>query len=307
MAVKLSYSKISTYIECGRKYFLSYVANLGTGESVYMTNGSTLHKCFEDFVDWPEEEQTLENLEKYYINLLPSIDKNNLIHETIDDIVIVNPTFEQKAIKSLKSFYEDYKENFYKQERKEISPNIILQEQWFNLPLGEPDENGEYHQLRGLIDRIDEEENYGEHIIDYKTGQSRVTYKALQDPLDIKSLQLSIYSLVRFKETGKIPFKSSFFYVEPSKGAKKQVGQYRSAPERTEEQLMKLENYLTDIANEIDDATKKLDFHVGDSPNCYFCPFNKKCDIISEQQLVEIERNKFVGEENNFTEDNGFW
>lgn len=307
MAIKLSFSKISTYIECQRKYFLSYICNLGTGESPHMTNGTIVHKCCEDFPDWPEEDQTYEKLVQYYYKLVPELDKNNLIHESVDDTIIINPVFEQKALKCLKSFYEDYTENFYQQERAGKKPNIILQEDYFKLLIGEPDEHGNQHEIRGLIDRIDYEEGYGEHVIDYKSGQSRVTYKALQDPLDIKSMQLSIYTLVRYKQTGKIPFKTSFFYVEPTKGAKKQQGQYRSMQKLTEEQLNKVENFLVNIANEIEDATKRLDFPTGDNPNCYFCPFNKQCDILSEQQITEFNNKLLIGEEPAIDTDNSFW
>lgn len=295
MAVKLSFSKISTYIECPRKYFLSYVCKMGTGSSPHMSNGSAIHKCCEDFVDWKDEDKTLENLMEYYYKILPETDKDNLVHhltkhvdpetgEIVEEELIVNPTFEEKAVKSLKSFYEDYTENYYKQDREEDKPKIKLQEEWFNLKLGEPDEDGEQHQIRGLIDRVDDEIE-GEHIIDYKSGQSRVTFKALKDPMDIKSMQLSIYALARWRKTGHIPHKSSFFYLEPAKNRKKQEGQYRSAPERTEEQLLKLEHYLTQIADEIDEATKNSDFDMGPSPNCFWCDFQKNCEILADHEI----------------------
>lgn len=309
MGVKLSYSKISTYTNCPRQYFLSYVCNLGTGSSVYMSNGSAIHKACEDFVSFGTDEyseilenkfsnisetsqKSLENLISYYYKVLPKIDKDNLIHEVIDGEIIVNPVFEEKAIKSLTSFYEDYMENKYQQKesgryafhgpnRENNKPNIILQEQWFNI------KTKDGHEIRGLIDRVDVEPE-GEHIIDYKTGQSRVTYNALKDPLDIKSLQLSIYALARYKETGKIPYKSSFFYLEPAKNKKVQKGEYRSAPKRDIEQLERLEDYLNSIGNEIEAATINKDFPMGDSPNCYFCEFKDNCEILSEQQLAEL-------------------
>ena len=272
MGIKLSFSKISTYIECPRKYFLSYICDLGTGSSPHMSNGSAIHKCCEDFVDWPEEEKTYENLINYYKKILPKIDEENLVHESVDGEITINPLFEQKAIKALKSFYEDYTENYYQEpekgryvghgpNREEITPKIKMQEQWFNL------KTKDGHEIRGLIDRVDEEPN-GEHVIDYKSGQSRVTYKALQDPLDVRALQLSIYALARYKETGKIPYKSSFFYLEPNKNRKVQKGEYRSAPKRSLEQLNKVEDFINDIGNEIEKALEDNNFPMGPSPNC---------------------------------------
>lgn len=301
MAVKLSFSKISCYIECPRKFYLSYICNLGTGKSPHMSNGSAIHLCCEHFVDWEDEDKTLENLIKYYYKILPDIDKDNLVHESFQDLddetgeilidVIVNPVFEQKAIKSLKSFYEDYMYNDFQQKetgrnpfqgpnRDKKIPKIILQEQWFNI------ETEDGHEVRGLIDRVDEEIG-GEHIVDYKSGQSRTTYKALQDPLDIKALQLSIYALARYKATGKIPVKSSFFYLEPKKDNKNQKGEYRTAPKRTKEQLEKVEEFLNNIGNEIEEATINNDFDIGDSPNCYWCDFKDRCDILAEEQLTK--------------------
>jgi len=311
--IKLSFSKVSTYIECPRKYFLSYVANLGTGSSPYMSNGSAIHKVAEDFPDFDKKDKTLEQMIKYYRKVLPENDPNNLVHESIGGDIIIDPRFEEKAIKSLKTIYDDMTANFYEQNRVDYEPNIIQREQWFELNL--PDG----HKIRGLIDRIDlEDENskdfsaldsniyLPEHIVDYKSGQSRATFKAVENPLDIKSMQLAIYSLARYKETGKIPYKSSFFYVEPNKNAKKQVGQYRSAPPRTLEQLLKVEEFLNNIANEIEELlieqkrTGNEMFPTGDNPNCFFCDFNKKCDILSNQQIIEF-RQSIAEEKSNST------
>lgn len=305
--VKLSFSKISTYIDCPRKYFLSYICNMGTGSSVYMSNGSIIHRCCELFPDWPEEEQTMENLKNMYYKLMPEIDTNNLIHESITNItedgeiitdIVINPVFEHKAIMSLQSFYDDYMENTFSENKKlcgpnrgdKITPEIVLQEQWFNI------KTKDGHEVRGLIDRVDDEVG-GEHIVDYKSGQSRTTFKALQDPLDIKSMQLSIYSLARYKETGKIPVKTSFFYLEPKKGNKVLKGEYRSAPKRSEEDLEKLETFLNDIGNEIQDSLDKKDFPIGASPNCFWCDFKDRCDILAES---EIEKRKAMEIDNDY-------
>lgn len=319
MPIKLSYSKISTYINCPRKYYLSYICNLGTGSSPHMTNGTLIHKCCEDFESWEEKEQTYENLVKYYFSLITTIDEDNLIHESIKTVdgetgeiiedVIVNPVFEQKALKSLISFYEDYTENKYQQKetgrnafngpnRDSNKPKIILQEDWFNI------KTKDGHEVRGLIDRVDEEIG-GEHVVDYKSGQTRVTYKALQDPLDIKSLQLSIYSLVRYKKTGKIPIKSSFFYLEPRKNNKVQKGEYRTAPKRNEEQLNKVEKYLNDIGNEIEYYLEKDDFPIGDSPDCFFCDFKDRCHILAENELQKVQnKSKHIIEKEKPNEEN---
>jgi ATP-dependent helicase/DNAse subunit B len=315
--IKLSFSKISTYIECPRKYFLSYICNMGTGSSPHMSNGSAIHKCCEDFESFTSDlesdilkqkfteifetpSHTVENMILYYYKILPEIDKNNLVHEDIDGLIIVNPLFEQKAIKAFKSFYEDYIENFYEQDRIETTPRIIATEQWFNLKLS----NG--HEIRGLIDRIDEEEA-GEHIMDYKSGQSRITFKALKDPLDIKSLQLSTYALSRYKETGKIPHKASFFYLEPDKNAKKQKGQYRSANGFTEETMVKVEQFLTDIAEEIDTAITERNFPMGISPNCFWCEFNRKCEILSESELIKLNNEMNLVKDTKIEIDTSLW
>lgn len=311
MPVKLSYSKISTYIECPRKYFLSYIANLGTGSSPHMSNGSAIHKCCEDFeyfdsldaksdileIQFSEffetSEKSLENLIRYYYKILPKIDKDNLVHEMVDGQIIINPIFEQKAIKSLRSFYEDYTENFYEQERSITNPKIKMKEGYFKLQL----KNG--HELRGVIDRVDDEV-HGEHIIDYKSGQSRITFKALQDPLDIKALQLATYALIRYKETGNIPYKASFFYLEPDKNAKKQKGQYRSCNKFNPENLNKVEEFLNDMAEEIDQAIQEKNFPMGDSPNCFWCDFNKKCEILSQREIDKLNKKEEIS---NITEE----
>jgi ATP-dependent helicase/DNAse subunit B len=292
MPIKLSFSKISTYVECPRKFFLSYICDLGTGSSPHMTNGSLVHKCCEDFEDWPKEDKDFKKLTDYYYSLVPQIDTENLIHESVGETIVINPLFEQKAIKALTSFYEDYKANDYQQvdsgryayqgpNRDGITPKIKLQEEWFNI------KTKDGHEVRGLIDRVDDEID-GEHIIDYKTGQSRTTFKALKDPLDIKALQLSIYSLARYKKTGKIPIRTSFFYLEPEKKKKVQKGQYRTAQQRTEKDLEKVETFLNEIGNEIEQRIEEKEFPIGDSPNCFWCDFKDKCDILAESNLSDM-------------------
>jgi RecB family exonuclease len=308
MPIKLSFSKISTYIDCNRKYFLSYIAKLGNGSSPYMSSGSILHKIAEDFVDWELNDKTREEMLKYYYKLVPEIDTENLLHESYEDNIMVNPLFEEKAKKSINTLYEDLMLNHYKQNRVDDIPNIVQQEQWFNLKLKDG------HEIRGLIDRVDLEDYESdefkqldsgiyipEHIIDYKSGQSRTTFKALLDPLDIKSMQLSIYALARYKTTGKIPYKSSFFYIEPAKGRKKQEGQYRSSPARTIEQLEKIETFLNDIANEIENNLTEQEktgiemFPMNENANCFFCDFNRQCPVLAENELTEIRNRITIG------------
>jgi RecB family exonuclease len=328
MPVKLSYSKISTYIDCPRKYFLSYIAKLGTGSSPHMSNGSAIHKCCEDYEDFDTDKKSeileqnfteifetpgrsLENLIKYYQMILPKIDKEFLVHDNYDGKIVINPVFEVKAVKALRSFYEDYEQNFYSQNKKghgplrdkeATSPEIKMQEQWFNLELKDG------HEIRGLIDRVDEEPQ-GEHIVDYKSGQTRITFKALTDALDIKAMQLSIYALARYKETGKVPYKASFFYLEPLKNGKTDKGEYRSSVDFNPEKLEKVEEFLNDIANEIEEATNNKEFPTGDNPNCYWCDFNKKCEILAERQITEMNNSlKLVNDtEDEVTLDNSIW
>lgn len=324
MTLKLSFSKISTYIGCPRKYFLSYVCNMGTGASPHMSNGSAIHQCCEDFEDFDSDKESkilkqkfteifetpgrsIENLIKYYHMILPEIDKDNLVHENIDGIITINPIFEVKAVKALNEFYSDFTENKFSENKKghgpireSKEPIIKSKEQWFNIKL----KNG--HELRGLVDRIDKEPE-GEHIIDYKSGQTRITFKALNDPLDEKAMQLSIYALARYKETGKIPYKASFFYLEPLKNNKAQKGEYRSAQGFNQEKLDKVEDFLNNIAEEINEATKDNNFPTGDKPNCYWCDFNKKCDILAEQQIHEINTKIDIEDNPNYEIDNSMW
>lgn len=306
MSINLSFSSVSMYSNCPRKYFLSYIAKLSNPSSTYMTSGSILHKCAEEFAEWDLQDRTIDKIMSRYYELMPEIDTDNLIHEVVDGGLIINPIFESKAIISLKTIYEDIVLNHYGHNRADLKPNILQQEQWFSLDLKDG------HKVRGLIDRIDlEDENSkefkalgldpnlysAEHIVDYKSGQSRATFKSLIDPTDIRSMQLLIYTLARYKETGKIPYKSSYFYIEPAKGRKKQEGQYRTAAIWTLQDLEYIENFLNDVGNEIkynkeqQEKTGKEMFKMGDNPDCFFCDFNKICPILAEEQLTEINNN----------------
>jgi RecB family exonuclease len=253
--MKLSYSGISTYLECPLQYKLIYKDRLKIPAKPYFSFGSSLHKAAEFFYSaMLATPPTLDELLKYY--------EENWESEGFESEEDERKHFET-GIEILKKFHEinskDYK-----------IPLAV--EQSFNVDL-----NGIV--LTGIIDRVDKLPSGNLEIIDYKSGKKFPTIEELNE-----NLQLSIYHIAAEKTWGIFPEKLTIYHLRSNTPLSSQ---------RTPEQVRKTMELMLDVSNEIDKGNFDPELHLFcpcDFPQ--HCPyFSHKYKIEKPSQMVLGEKN----------------
>lgn len=161
----LSYSSISTYLECPLKFKLKYIDGLKEKPKSYFSFGSSLHDALQFLYSYRPPPPSLEALLKYY--------EKNWISEGY-----ANKEEEEGYF----SYGKKILTEFYNLNVKEFKIPITVEHQ-FNIEIdGVP--------VTGFIDRIDKIEDNKAEIIDYKSG------KSIFDKSDVEeSEQLMLYQL----------------------------------------------------------------------------------------------------------------
>ncbi|MCS7227460.1 MAG: PD-(D/E)XK nuclease family protein [Endomicrobia bacterium] len=166
----LSYSKMSMYLQCPRRYRLCYLDRAGVRPRSFFSIGSTIHNTLELFYKIKPEKNTKE----------PSL------QQLLD---LYNTCWISSGYKSIEEEQEYYKKgkewliNYYEKFVKGKYIPAYLTEEYFELPIGD-----NTHVMIGYIDRVQRNTDGSFEIIDYKTDPKIRT----QEEVD-KDLQLTIY------------------------------------------------------------------------------------------------------------------
>ncbi len=167
MVLTLSFSAVSTFLECPYRYYLAYVIKLPGLPKPYFSFGRSLHTALEK-LHKPKivpENPTLEDLMCWF--------ERSWVSEGYTD-----PEVEAKAKDEgrsiLVAYYESVKDNIVRS---------VDVEKRFKINLGGID-------MTGVIDRVDPAPDGALHIIDYKTGNHMPTFLEREE-----KLQLAIYSM----------------------------------------------------------------------------------------------------------------
>lgn len=166
----LSYSKMSMYIQCPRRYRLCYIDRVGVKRRGFFSIGSTIHNTLELFYQIKpkkkKKEPTLEELLQLY------------------DRCWIPAGYQSKEEEM--EYYKKGKEwlvNYYDKFVKDKYIPAYATEEYFELPIGD-----NTHVMIGYIDRIQLNPDGSFEIIDYKTDPKIRS----QEEVD-KDLQLTIY------------------------------------------------------------------------------------------------------------------
>ncbi len=214
MALRLSYSSISTYEKCPFQYFLQYVEKLEAPRSPALSFGSSLHGALERFHSGTDK-------------LSPGLD---------DLLRFMDEAWEGEG-------YADAEEEAaYRQRGREIltryyesncaKPAIpVALEQRFLLPM-------EGWELSGVMDRVDRYPDGSYEIIDYKTNKKLPPLSRLQE-----DMQLPIYQMAAVQVLGIKPVKLTFHYLVPD--------QRYTTRAHPQEELERLKARLQEVAEHI--------------------------------------------------------
>lgn len=238
--MKLSYSKIKTYLDCPLKFYFLYILNLKEKPKGYLSFGKAIHITLSKFHKLPPYPSFDKLIEIY---------KENWIGEGFIDKETEEKEF-NKGLLLLKKYY--YKNIFNYSEaylvEKELSYNLK------NIV------------ITGFIDRIDK---FGDEyeIIEYKTGRSTIDYNSIGLIDEGNLLQMSIYYLVFKSHFQKPPKKLSIYYLSLDKDEIITV----KLNEKNLNDTVKI------ILNVYDNISKK-NFYKKENNFCKFCDFIKECE-----------------------------
>ena len=182
--MQLSYSKISSFLDCGWRYKLRYVSKVPSKPKPYFRFGSVLHSVLGRFYLYPGEgKPSLDYLLSLYQERWPQSDgKSQTNRETGERI--------------LREYYDRNIAHW----RPPMYAECI-----FNVRIGR-------HSLTGVFDRVDRHEDGRIEVIDYK-AQRRVPS---QEEMD-EDLQLSLYALGFEEMTGRIPDQLSIYHLRENR------------------------------------------------------------------------------------------
>jgi RecB family exonuclease len=182
--MQLSYSKISTFQDCGWRYKLRYVNKVPSKPKPYFRFGTVLHAVLGRFYLYPGEGR-------------PSLDYMlSLFDERWPRLQNTAQPNRDKGEQILRSFYERNIEHW----RPPVYAECV-----FDVPIGR-------HMVTGVFDRVDKLWDGQIEVIDYKTH----TRVPTQEELDT-DLQLSLYALAFEYISGRIPDVLSIYHLRENR------------------------------------------------------------------------------------------
>jgi len=184
---RLSPSKIQTYEECPLKFKFQHVLRVPTPSKTYFGMGTAIHAVAENLTKMqktgtkPTEKVALEILEKQWDT---SSYRNQRTKENQD---------KDKSKEMIKTYLQWSEQN----------PNTPVDvEPKFKIILNDV-------TISGKIDRVEMTPDGEYEVIDFKTGYAYKTKNTIKD-----DVQMNIYALGTEKLYGKLPKKTSLFYIK---------------------------------------------------------------------------------------------
>jgi DNA helicase-2/ATP-dependent DNA helicase PcrA len=187
---RLSPSKIQTFEDCPLQFKFQYVLKIPTPSKTYFGMGTAIHTVAENLTKLqkegtkPTEDLALEILEKQWDT---SSYRNQRTKENQD---------KEKSKEMIRTYLE----------WEEKNPNKPVDvEPKFKIKLNDV-------TISGKIDRVEMTPNGEYEVIDFKTGYAYKTKNTIKE-----DVQMNIYALGTEKLYGKIPKKTSLFYIKSNK------------------------------------------------------------------------------------------
>ncbi len=246
LGTHVSYSQLTTYDYCPKKYRYRYILKVPTEASAALTFGSVIHVTLKDFYDQLRKHK--EGLKGVFdepdLDLLLELYKKNWRSGGYD-----TKKHEELRREHGKEVLIDYFEKFYS-----VDENPIQLEWWFDYEIDDI-------LIKGAVDRIDlvgDKKTENIKIVDYKTGK-------VKDAGGSRDLQLALYSIaVEEKMSYKVD-EAGFLYVEH--------GEYVSV-DLSEEKKLEAKSTVRDLVKEI----RKGDFTATPNPwVCKYCDYKAIC------------------------------
>jgi putative RecB family exonuclease len=243
--LRLSPSRINDFNNCPQLYKYRAIDKLPEPPSIDAERGKLVHTILEDLFELPAPDRTLESATE----LLPSRWLAQLAAKPeLGELVLNEKEWMDRATSLLSNYFQLEKPHTFEATYRELHLEMDLSETLY---------------LHGYVDRLDIAPTGEVRIVDYKTGKSPKAgweEKAL--------FQLRVYALLYWRNHGVLPRLLQLIYLGDSRVV-------RSNP--TQDQLVKTERILLDIADEILRAISTDEFRPKPSKLCDWCFFKAIC------------------------------
>lgn len=237
--MKLSFSKIRTYLECPLKYYFIYILNFKTKPKSYLSFGKTIHSTLSEF----------HKLEPY-----PSFDDLRKIYEEkwINEGFLDKEEEEKEYKKGLLILKNYYSKNIFNYNKAYMVEKEVIYKIKDIL-------------ITGFVDRIDKFNDEYE-IIEYKTGKNSIEYNSIGLIDGNNILQMSIYYLAFKYQFKKYPKNIIIYYLSLDKDEKIYLNFNNNISKDTVKTILNVNN---NILNN--------NFYKKENEFCKYCDFIKEC------------------------------
>jgi DNA helicase-2/ATP-dependent DNA helicase PcrA len=272
-----SYSQLAAFSNCPYQYRFAHILKIPMRGKAVFSFGKTMHGTLQKLFELVVEKKGLGQGDLFSGGNNPPTPLSKggdiAVKISFDEILNlyekswIDDWYESKAQKEeyrkkgkeiLKGFYEKYKDNW---------PNVILTEKGFNIKLKS---NGNLYTVRGVIDRIDKENDPEKSlrslgagkikIVDYKTGAPKEKL-SFEEKEQLLIYQIAVKDLFR-EEVGSL----TFYYLDDN-SEQEFLG--------STEDLEKVKEKIIKNIEEI----KKGEFPPKPSQLCKFCDFFDICEF----------------------------
>ncbi len=259
--MRTSYSAISTYLQCPKKYKFQEIDRIRIPKSREAIFGTLIHQTLKFMFKRDPLFPTLDEVIDYFRTNWPSQEifgeearQDPLKHPWTGE---ENKAYFEEGVRMLKKFYEKNAPWNY---------TVVDLESRFEVTLTN-EKTGETHILAGIIDRIDKLPDGTYEIIDYKTSKRMPPQKTLDE-----NLQLSLYSLGlqnRWPHLSAEDIKMSLYFLKHSE---------KLSTKASEESTRKTKESILNTINEIKTRISAgKEFEPMPSPLCDWCSFKPMC------------------------------
>jgi DNA helicase-2/ATP-dependent DNA helicase PcrA len=236
---RLSPSKINDYDKCPLQFKFKHVLNIPTPQKTWLDMGTAIHSVAENLTRLekegvtPSEKLALEILEK---NWDSSVYRNQRTQER---------EAKESSNKMIQTLLDWIKNNPNKAVDVEARFKIVINDA----------------VISGQIDRVETTPNGDFEVVDFKTGRDEKTKNTIKD-----DIQMNMYALGTEKLYGKLPKKSSLFYIKHDKIVPYEIDQNR------------LEEFKTQIGQKIEDIFDEKFDAKPEYFKCKMCDYTEICD-----------------------------
>ena len=285
----ISFSQLSMYSQCPKKWHLNYVENHKTSEqSIHMTFGTAMHETIQHYLDIMYEKSGAEadriNIEEYFEDKMrecyrKDYEKNKNVHFSTSEEL---REFFEDGINILTSFKKNKGKYFSKRGWHLVGCEIPI--------IISPNTRINNVRYMGYLDIVlYHEPSNTFNIIDVKTSTKGWNHYAKKD--EMKQFQLILYKKF-FSEQYDIPIEDidiEFFIVkrkiwEDTEYPMSRIQQFKPAAGKVKiKRAVTTLNKFLDEAFNLDGSFKDRIFNsVPSKWNCTYCPFANRKDLCKE-------------------------